>query len=369
MSGTTNGDVDVASPDGTGRTSAQPSAVPARGGRGSRKPVKRPTIRDVAAVSGVSRGTVSRVINGGHWVSPEARAAVEDAIRKTGYRANEHARSLVTGRSNSVAFLLTEPQHLLFEDPNFPRLLRGATEAAALREMPMVLLVAGTAEERRRVAGYVEAGHVDGVLLISSHEGNPMIGELLRLGVPTVACGVPLGYEDKVAYVAADDLSGGRTMTQHLLDRGHRRVATITGPMDTPGGVLRLQGYREALGDAFDPALVVHGDYSRESGRLGMARLLAEQPDVDAVFVHSDLMAAGALVAAQAAGRRVPDDVAVAGFDDNGVAEQLHPALTTMRQPYERISAEMVRLLVDVVDGAEPAAVTLPTSLVVRDSA
>jgi DNA-binding LacI/PurR family transcriptional regulator len=118
---------------------------------------------------------VSRVINGGHWVSPEARAAVEDAIRKTGYRANEHARSLVTGRSNSVAFLLTEPQHLLFEDPNFPRLLRGATEAAALREMPMVLLVAGTAEERRRVAGYVEAGHVDGVLLISSHEGNPMI--------------------------------------------------------------------------------------------------------------------------------------------------------------------------------------------------
>jgi DNA-binding LacI/PurR family transcriptional regulator len=172
-----------------------------------------------------------------------------------------------------------------------------------------------------------------------------------------------------VAYVAADDLSGGRTMTQHLLDRGHRRVATITGPMDTPGGVLRLQGYREALGDAFDPALVVHGDYSRESGRLGMARLLAEQPDVDAVFVHSDLMAAGALVAAQAAGRRVPDDVAVAGFDDNGVAEQLHPALTTMRQPYERISAEMVRLLVDVVDGAEPAAVTLPTSLVVRDSA
>jgi DNA-binding LacI/PurR family transcriptional regulator len=383
MSSSASRDADVvppvaaaSAPDGASTSSPSTpaaettEAAPApRTARSTRRPNRRPTIRDVAAASGVSRGTVSRVINGGHWVSPEARAAVEDAIRKTGYRANEHARSLVTGRANSIAFLLTEPQHLLFEDPNFPRLLRGATEAAALREMPMVLLVAGTAEERRRVAGYVEAGHVDGVLLISSHAGNPMLAELLRLGVPTVACGVPLGYEDKVAYVAADDLSGGRAMTQHLLTAGRRRVATITGPMDTPGGVLRLQGFREALGDLYDPALVAHGDYSRDSGRRAMERLLQEHPDVDAVFVHSDLMAAGALVAAQAAGRSVPDDVAVAGFDDNGVAEQLHPALTTMRQPYERISAEMVRLLLEVVDGAEPAAVTLPTSLVVRDSA
>lgn len=330
---------------------------------------KRPTIRDVAAVAGVSRGTVSRVINGGHWVSPDARTAVEEAIRTTGYRANPHARSLVTGRANSVAFLLTEEQHLLFEDPNFSLLLRGATHAAAEREMPMVLLVAGTAEERRRVAQYLEAGHVDGVLLISSHRGNPMMGELLRHEIPTVACGVPLGYEGKVGYVAADDRSGGRAMTQHLWDTGRRRIATITGPMDTPGGVLRLEGYREVLGDAYDPELVVHGDYSRESGRLAMAELLGRRPDVDAVFVHSDLMAAGALVALQAAGRSVPGDVAVGGFDDSGVAAQLHPPLTTMRQPYERISAEMVRLLLEVVDGQEPAAITLPTSLVVRESA
>jgi DNA-binding LacI/PurR family transcriptional regulator len=332
-------------------------------------PKRRPTIRDVAAVAGVSRGTVSRVINGGHWVSPDARVAVEAAIKSTGYRANEHARSLVTGRSNSIAFLLTEPQHLLFEDPNFSLFLRNATQAAAEREMPMVLLVAGTDQERRRVARYLEAGHVDGVLLISSHRGNPMIDELLRHRIPTVACGVPLGYESRVGYVAADDRSGGRAMTQHLWDSGRRRIATITGPMDTPGGVLRLEGYREVLADAYDPELVVHGDYSRESGRLGMAQLLERRPDVDAVFVHSDLMAAGALVALQAAGSTVPDDVAVGGFDDSGVAAQLHPSLTTMRQPFERISAEMVRLLLEVIDGQEPAAVTLPTSLVVRESA
>ena len=129
---------------------------------------RKPTIRDVAAAAGVSRGTVSRVINGGHWVSPDARSAVEDAIRRTGYTANHAARSLATGRSGSLAFLLTEPQHLLFQDPTFALLLRGAAEALAQRSMTLVLLVAGTPAERAGIATFVGAGHVDGVLLISS---------------------------------------------------------------------------------------------------------------------------------------------------------------------------------------------------------
>ena len=329
---------------------------------------RRPTIRDVAASAGVSRGTVSRVINGGHWVSPEALAAVNEAIRLTGYSANQHARSLVTGRSNSVAFLLTEPQQLLFEDPNFSILLRGAAEALARREMPLLLMVAGTPEERRRITAYVSAGHVDGVLLISSHQGNPMVTELLRNGVPTIACGVPLGFEGKVGYVAADDTAGARTMTRHLLDTGRRRIATITGPLDTPGGTMRLAGYRAELGDQYDESLVAHGDYRRDGGYRAMCELLERRPDLDAVFVGSDLMAAGAFVALRETGRRVPQDVAVGGFDDNGLAADLHPTLTTMRQPFERISSEMVRLLLDVIDGQDPAAITLPTSLVVRDS-
>ncbi|WP_425956125.1 LacI family DNA-binding transcriptional regulator [Xylanimonas sp. McL0601] len=330
---------------------------------------KRPTIRDVADVAGVSRGTVSRVINGGHWVSPDARVAVETAIATIGYRANPHARSLVTGRSNSIAFLLTEPQHLLFEDPNFSLLLRGATQAAAQRELPMVLLVAGTSEERRRVVQYVTAGHVDGVLLISSHRGSPIVGDLLRSEIPMVACGIPLGFESKVSCVAADDRAGGVEMTRYLMSTGRRRIATITGPMDTPGGVLRLEGYREALGDAFDADLVAHGDYTRHSGRAAMAELLERRPDLDAVFVQNDLMASGALEVLAAAGRRVPGDVAVAGFDDSGPAAEASPRLTTMRQPYERISSEMVRLLLEAVDGQPPTTVTLPTTLVVRESA
>jgi DNA-binding LacI/PurR family transcriptional regulator len=330
---------------------------------------RRPTIRDVAAAAGVSRGTVSRVLNGGHWVSPEALAAVQEAIRSTGYSANQHARSLVTGRANSVAFLLTEPQHLLFEDPTFSILLRAAAEALAAREMPLLLMVAGNQQERRRITDYVAAGHVDGVLLISSHRGNPVVGELLRQGVPTIACGEPLGYEDRIGWVSADDAGGARRMTEHLLSRGRTRVATITGPMDTPGGFRRLAGYRSAVGDAYDEALVAHGDYSRASGQVAMRELLDRRPDLDAVFVASDLMAAGALVALREAGRSVPGDVAVGGFDDSGLAATLEPGLTTMRQPFERIASEMVRLLLEVVEGAEPARITLPTSLVERASA
>ena len=330
---------------------------------------RRPTIRDVAAAAGVSRGTVSRVLNGGHWVSPEALAAVQEAIRSTGYSANQHARSLVTGRSNSVAFLLTEPQHLLFEDPTFSILLRAAAEALAAREMPLLLMVAGNQQERRRITDYVAAGHVDGVLLISSHRGNPVVGELLRQGVPTIACGEPLGYEDRIGWVSADDAGGARRMTEHLLSRGRTRVATITGPLDTPGGLRRLAGYRSALGDLYDDDLVAHGDYSRASGQAAMRELLERRPDLDAVFVASDLMAAGALVALREAGRSVPGDVAVGGFDDSGLAATLEPGLTTMRQPFERIASEMVRLLLEVVEGAEPARITLPTSLVERASA
>ncbi|MEU0091001.1 LacI family DNA-binding transcriptional regulator [Kribbella sp. NPDC006257] len=329
---------------------------------------RRPTIKDVAAVAGVSRGTVSRVLNGGRWVSPDALTAVQAAIKSTGYAANRHARSLVTGRANSVAFLLTEPHQLLFEDPNFSVLLRGAADALAKRDIPLLLMTAGTPAERRRVTDYVTAGHVDGVLVISSHAHDPMVASLLREKIPVVACGVPLGYEGKVGYVAADDVEGARRMVRHLRDSGRQQIATITGPLDTPGGVLRLQGYRDELGAGYDKELVAHGDYSRLGGQRAMAALLAARPGIDAVFVASDLMAAGALTTLAAHGRRVPEDVAVGGFDDSWLAATLTPALTTMRQPFERITTEMVRLLEEIVGGERPAAVILPTTLVHRES-
>lgn len=331
--------------------------------------VRKPTIRDVAAAAGVSHGTVSRFINGGHWVSPEARDAVERAIRETGYTTNHAARSLATGRANSLAFLLTEPQHLLFADPTFALLLRGATEALAQRSMTLVLMIADTAVERANVERYVRAGHVDGVLLISSHESNPLLASLIDAGVPTVCTGEPLGDRAHVPTVSVDEEASARAMTRYLLGEGHRRIAVITGPNDTPGGRYRLRGFRAEMGDLFDADLVEQDVYSSEAGLAAMTRLLERAPDIDAVFAASDIMAVGAIAAIRRSGLSVPGDIAVAGFDDSGLAATHDPPLTTMRQPWGEISSAMVDMVLQVVAGRAPEPLVLPTTLVVRESA
>lgn len=331
-------------------------------------PKRRPTINDVAEAAGVSRGTVSRYLNGGKWVSPDAQEAIHRAIRRTGYRANQHARSLVTGRANALAFLLAEPQDRLFADPTYTPLLRGAAEALTRRQMTLNLLVASTPEERENVVAYMAGGHVDGAMLISSHENDPLLDLLLSHGIPVVSCGLPLGRTDTVASVSVDEAGGARAMVAHLRSRGRRRIAMITGPLDQPGGRYRLQGYREELGADFDETLVAHGDWGRESGSAAMTELLARAGDIDAVFAASDAMAAGAMAALRRAGLRVPDDVAVGGFDDSPLAGNLDPPLTTMHQPFDRISAEMVALLLETVAGGEIKSVTLPARLVVRAS-
>ena len=332
-------------------------------------PVRKPTIRDVAAAAGVSHGTVSRVLNGGHWVSPEARSAVEDAIRRTGYTANHAARSLATGRSGSLAFLLTEPHHLLFEDPTFGLLLRGAAEALASRSMTLVLLVAGTDAEKAGMLEYARAGHVDGVLLVSSHASDPLLGSMHEAGIPIVSAGLPLAFDGFIPSVAIDEIAAARDMTTYLLGQGHRRIAHLAGPDDTPGGRFRLAGFRETMGDLFDPELVAHGDYGRSSGAQAMARVLERTRDIDAVFAASDSMAAGAIATLRREGLRVPEDIAVAGFDDSGLAATHDPPLTTMRQPWARISEEMVAMLLEVIQGSPGRELTLPAELVIRASA
>ena len=309
------------------------------------------------------------MLNGGHWVSPDALAAVNAAIKKTGYRVNPHARSLATSRANSVAFLLTETHDRLFEDPNFAVLMRGASRALAAHDISLVLIMAGNEDEQRRAKEFITAGHVDGVLLVSSHSGRRGLSEIIAAGVPVIACGVPLGFETKMGYVAADDYQGAREMVRYLAGLGRTRIATITGPEDTSGGMRRFEAYADERGAAFDETYVARGDYSRASGAAAMTELLARHPDLDAVFAANDVMAAGALDVLAASGRRVPEDVAVGGFDDGPGAATTSPTLTTMRQPFDRISEEMVRLLLQVIDGERPAAMVLPTDLVVRESA
>ncbi|WP_211234935.1 LacI family DNA-binding transcriptional regulator [Glycomyces arizonensis] len=330
---------------------------------------KRPTINDVAAASGVSRGTVSRVLNGQGNVSLSAEMAVRRAVAETGYVVNRAARSLKTSRTGSIVMVLSEPQERLFEDPNFSVLMRVATNQLAERDMSLVLMIAGDDDGRERVARYLRGGHTDGALLVSAHAGDPLLEDIERAGVPAVACGAVLGRESVVPYAAADDRGGARAMTEYLVGQGRRRIGMITGPLDTPGGSLRLEGFTSVLGRKATKKMVVHGDYTQVGGEQAMRRLLEGVPDLDAVFVASDLMAAGALQVLHAAGRRVPEDVAVGGFDDSAIASATRPMLTTVRQPLAQVAEETVRLLTALLDEQAVEPIVLPTELIVRDSA
>jgi DNA-binding LacI/PurR family transcriptional regulator len=328
-----------------------------------------PTIDDVAELAGVSRGTVSRVLNGARYVSPAALKAVERAMRDTGYTVNQSARSLVTKRSNAVAFVLSEPQERLFEDPNFSVLLRCCTQALAEHDFSLVLMLESSEAERDRVLRYVRGEHVDGVLLISAHSGDPFIADLARGVVPAVACGKPGGVEANIPYVAAEDREGAQQMTRYLVEQGRRRIGMIHCPQ-VVGGQERLQGYRDVVGRKALKRLVVDApDYSYAAGATAMRELLAASPDIDAVFAASDLLAAGALAELRRAGRRVPDDVAVGGFDDSRIARETDPPLTTIRQPLERVSRDMVDVLLRLIRREPVSSRVLPTELVVRESA
>ena len=331
---------------------------------------RRPTIEDVAREADVSRATVSRVLNGGTWVSPDALERVEAAIKKTGYRINPHARSLATRSAGSVALLLTESHDRFFEDPNFSLIMRTAASALAEHELPLVLLLADTAIEQKRAVNFMTAGHVDGALVLSPHRGRQsFLEDLIHSEVPLIAGGIPLGFESRVAYVQAEDREGAKAMTRYLRSRGHQHIAHIAGPQDTSGGTGRLAGYVEEMGDDYREELVELGDYSIASGERAMRELLSRDIEIEAVFAANDLMAAGALTALKEAGLSVPADIALAGFDDSPVASELDPAITTMRQPFERIAREMVRQLLDMIEGKTAARISLPTELVVRDSA
>ena len=329
------------------------------------------TLEGVARVAGVSRATVSRVVNDSPRVSPDVRLAVEAAIRQLGYTPNRAARSLVTRRSDSIAVVITEPTGRLFSDPFFPRIVRGVSGALASRDLQLVLLMPEHGDEARTIR-YLTGGHVDGALLVSLHGDDPIPGALAESGVPVVFVGrPPAGAE--VSYVDVDNRQGGRRATRHLLETGRDRVATIAGPTDMAVGIDRLEGYREAVrasGREVDAALVECGDFTYESGATAMERLLARAPDLDGVFAASDVMAAGAMGVLLARGRRVPEDVAVVGFDDSPVAATTRPLLSSISQPIEEMGPEAVHLLLDAIERAErpPRRVVLATELVVRAS-
>jgi DNA-binding LacI/PurR family transcriptional regulator len=327
------------------------------------------TLEQVARIANVSRATVSRVVNGDHRVGEPTRNAVQAAVKSLGYVPNRAARSLVTRRSDSIAVVIPEPTAQVFGDPFFPRILRGISEVLGEEQMQLVLLMPEGRRDEERVERYLAGGHTDGVLLVSLHGSDPLPGALTRQGIAVVVGGRP--PTAGLTYVDVDNRGGAGSAVRHLLDTGRTRIATIAGPQDMPPGADRLAGYRDVLaGRPSAPEVVEVADFTLEGGRAAMETLLARSPELDAVFVASDLMAVGAVAALRASGRDIPGDVAVVGFDDSPLATTTHPALSSVRQPIEEMGREMTRLLVQEIraPGAHPRHVILDTSLVARGS-
>ncbi|TPQ17422.1 LacI family DNA-binding transcriptional regulator [Streptomyces sporangiiformans] len=349
----------------------------------------RPTLEAVAARAGVSRATVSRVVNGGDGVREPLVERVRRAVDELGYVPNQAARSLVTRRHDAVAVVIAEPETRVFADPFFALQLRGISKELTAHDSQLVLLLTEGRDDHVRVGRYLAGGHVDGALVFSLHLDDRLPGLIHGAGVPTVYGGRP-GWGDGTrgaVYVDSDNRGGAREAVRHLVALGRTRVAHITGALDQTSAVDRLDGFRDVMVDA-DPRLIVEGDFTPAGGERAMRELLDRCPELDAVFAANDLMASGALRVLRERGRRVPEDVALIGFDDMlPVAEQTDPPLTTVRQDIEEMGRLMARLLLRGLDrrsATEPAAagsvaqsglvgapssVVLPTTLVRRASA
>ncbi|WP_411148542.1 LacI family DNA-binding transcriptional regulator [Streptomyces sp. A30] len=338
----------------------------------------RPTLEEVAARAGVGRGTVSRVINGSPRVSDATRAAVEAAVAELGYVPNTAARALAANRTDAIALVVPEPETRFFAEPYFSDMLKGVGAELADTQMQLLLIFAGNDRERARLAQYLAAHRVDGVLLVSVHADDPLPDLLSQLEIPAVISG-PRSAAETLPSVDSDNYGGARSAVEHLLARGCRAVAHITGRLDVYGAQRRVDGYRDALLDAgheLDEQLIQPGDFTEEGGRRAMTELLARRPDLDAVFAGSDVMAAGARQVLREEGRRIPDEIALVGYDDSAIARHMDPPLTSVRQPIEEMGRRMIDLLLTEIADRRPAVtrelerrqVVLATELVARRS-
>ncbi|WP_053732283.1 LacI family DNA-binding transcriptional regulator [Nocardia sp. NRRL S-836] len=318
-------------------------------------------IDEVARLAGVSKSTVSRVLNGAPHVSERAKDAVRRAVVQLDYTPNQAARSLAGHRANAIALVVSEPSGRVLADPFFAGLMRGVHAELAGRTQLVLMM-----SEPGDVAAYLTGGHVDGALVVSQHGHDPLLTLLQDNGLPVVAGGRPL-TGGSVPFVDSDNFTGALEATRHLISLGRSRIATIAGPADMAVGLDRLTGWRRAMSGR--PAdLVAVGDFTPQGGAAAMTALLDREPALDAVFVAADIMAVGALQALRAAGRSVPGDVAVIGFDDSVPAV---PPLSTVRQDVEKFGRMLTWRLLAEIDGEEglPPSVLLPTSLVLRTSA
>jgi LacI family transcriptional regulator len=325
------------------------------------------TLDDLAALSGVSRATVSRVINGGS-VSEATRDRVMAVLEQTGYRPNLAARTLASGRSGVVGVVMHVESRELFQDPYFSQLLQGMSDALSEMATGMMLWL-GNRSKQETLDQILGMGLLEGVIVTAYNLEDPLVDGLLTSSLPTVLVGHRRA-DRSASYVDVDHVQAADSVTSHLVDAGRRRVGHITGRRGTVAGEDRIIGYQRAMDRARLPpeGLIADGDFRKASGASAALELLDR--GVDAIFCANDAMAAGALESIHARGLRVPEDVALAGFDDLEFSAVMDPPLTTVRQGIRAQGAEAANALSRLLDDPDggPRRVILPTELVIRRS-
>ncbi len=325
------------------------------------------TLEKVAKLAGVSRSTVSRVVNNHPNVKPEVRQRVAKIVTETGYFPDPVARSLVNQRTGIIGVVIPQQVQFLFTNHYFPRLIQGIAQACNSHDYTLSLFLFHTSEEEAKLYPRLLRNQLfDGIIVADNQINDPLIPQLLANEVPFVSIG---RHEDsRVSFVDVDNLAGAYTAVSHFIRLGYKRIASITGPMKNYASIDRYQGYLNALRDRAYPVehqLIMKSDYTEIGGYEAMQRLLPHKPD--AVFIASDTMAAGALRALQMANIAVPNEIAIIGFDDLPHATITNPPLTTIRQPILQAGMLAVETLLDNDNGV-PRHLVLPTELVIRSS-
>ncbi len=330
------------------------------------------TLEDIAELAGVSRSTVSRVINEQPNVRENVRKHVLEVIQRTGYHPNVAARTLASQRSWTIGLILPHSVSFFFTDPYYPHLTKGIAQACNQYNYTLALFLVGSKEDEEKIFPRVSRRSLlDGVIVQSGHHGDQgIIGHLVDANMPLVIVGRPF-RSDNVSYIDIDNVNAAYNAVTHLIRLGRQRIGTITGPVTSTVGIDRKEGYRKALlqrGREVDESLIKEGDFTEAGGYYAMQQMLSAKPD--SVFAASDIMAIGAMRAVRDAGLRIPEDIAIVGFDDLPIATLSDIQLTTIRQPVVSFGAKAVEILIDLIEnGITPTRhIIMDTELVIRDS-
>jgi len=334
----------------------------------AKKP-KRPTYAEIAKLSGVSEATVSRVLNGDDKVDAERIKAVTEAVETLGYKKNRAASALASGRTGLIAVVIDDDLSV-FQDPFWGTITNGISRVLMDNEMQTLLLVAPLDKIDSPVAHYLQRGEVDGVIFLQLQKDS-LIKKLAKQNLPLVVNGTPHS-SNPFAYVDSDNAGGAYSAVEHFVKTGRKNIAVITGDLTNTAAEQRLDGYLAAVnffGSLESKSLIAKGDWTRDSGYNLANKLMSNNPKLDAIFCSNDIMALGAIAAIQDAGKSVPGDIAVIGFDDSFLAQNSHPGLTSVRQDIVGLGIEAAKMILALLQGEEVHSEILSCELVVRDTA